>query len=180
MKIFYTLLAFFLIAVAAQAQENFTEKVQSQNEGEGKVIIEHDSIVDVIINGDLTTSKPTAKPTKGKKGTKDTDKIISNLTHKGGGKNISKDGKAKVKGYRVQFYSGTSKKAAESAFSKFKGMFPSTASYIRYRSPRWECIAGSFMDKKDAQAFLNRVRARNAFTSLRIIQDVISVRVNRR
>ncbi len=178
MKSFVTLIALFVLAFSAQAQETFTEKVKSQKEGEGKVTIVQDSIIDSIVNGTepagVSKEDDASKKDEKKLSKKDINSIKNKLKHEA--KNDPDKSKyVYVACYRVQIYSGgnsgEAKAKAEAMKGKFERAFPGITAMARFNSPRWECVVGAYNDKKDAQALNNKIRQRKISTSTRVIAD---------
>ncbi len=72
-------------------------------------------------------------------------------------------------GWRVKFFTGGSSRAdkedAQSAGREFKRLFPDTPVYMHFVSPHWICVAGDFVNKEDADAFVDKVRESGRFRS---------------
>ena len=70
-------------------------------------------------------------------------------------------------GWRVKFFTGGSSRAdkenAQAAGREFKRLFPDTPVYMHFVSPHWICVAGDFVNKEDADAFIGRVRESGQF-----------------
>lgn len=72
-------------------------------------------------------------------------------------------------GWRVKFFTGGSSRAdkenAQAAGREFKRLFPDTPVYMHFVSPHWICVAGDFVNKEDADAFIGRVRESRQFNT---------------
>ncbi|MBP5360711.1 MAG: hypothetical protein J6129_04430 [Bacteroidaceae bacterium] len=72
-------------------------------------------------------------------------------------------------GWRVKFFTGGSsrvdKENAQAAGREFKKLFPDTPVYMHFVSPHWICVAGDFVNKEDADAFIGRVRESRQFNT---------------
>ena len=67
----------------------------------------------------------------------------------------------------MKFFTGGSSRAdkenAQAAGREFKRLFPDTPVYMHFVSPHWICVAGDFVNKEDADAFIGRVRESGQF-----------------
>lgn len=67
-----------------------------------------------------------------------------------------------MEGFRIQIYSGSSKKAkgdALSAKSKLLSSFPEIAVYLEYKAPFWRVRAGDFRSKNEAMELNSRLKS---------------------
>jgi hypothetical protein len=62
-------------------------------------------------------------------------------------------------GYRVQIFSGTSRKAAYSAQAKCNREFPDMRTYIAYREPNFKIRAGDFRTRLEAERMREQLKA---------------------
>jgi len=90
-------------------------------------------------------------------------------TPKSGG---SGGGYISTSGYRVQFYSGTSRAEAYNAQQHFNEKFPELRTYITYREPNFKVKAGDFRSRLEATKYLQQIRP--LFPVLFIISDKIN------
>lgn len=78
------------------------------------------------------------------------------------GKKIMK-GSRKVTGYRIQVYAGGNsrkdREKAQQAGNKVKSHFPSYPVFVHFYSPSWKCRVGNFVEYKEAEQALRRIRA---------------------
>lgn len=75
-------------------------------------------------------------------------------------------------GYRVQIYSGLSRKDAYEAQAKFTDMHPGHRTYITYVEPNFKVRAGDFRTRLEAERMMQELRGK--FTSLFIIEGKIN------
>ncbi len=176
-----TLVALFLLSVAAQAQSTFTEHVKHQQKGYGKVIILQDSIIEQIVNNALPNT-PAANATgegQGNNGDKENSEMEKKKQEylSGGGNNTHR---VQKKGFRIQIYSGNNTKhdkdEAEALMKKCQKAFPELSGYVRYRNPRWECVMGDFVDRETALEYAEKIRNKRITRFVRILADKVFVR----
>lgn len=75
-------------------------------------------------------------------------------------------------GYRVQIYSGSSRKEAYDVQSRFMNEYPGMRTYITYTEPNYKVRAGDFRSRLEAERLMQELRGR--FTSLFIIGGKIN------
>jgi hypothetical protein len=75
-------------------------------------------------------------------------------------------------GYRVQIYSGLSRKEAYNAQSRFMNEHPGMRTYIAYTEPNYKVRAGDFRLRLEAEKLMQELRGR--FTGLFIIAGTIN------
>jgi hypothetical protein len=75
-------------------------------------------------------------------------------------------------GYRVQIYSGSSRKEAYDVQSRFMNEHPGMRTYIAYTEPNYKVRAGDFRSRLEAERLMQELRGR--FTSLFIIEGKIN------
>lgn len=68
----------------------------------------------------------------------------------------------KVRGFRIQVYSGNnqqrSKKEAESRQAQVRGAFPELEADVRFHSPFWRLRVGHFLKREDAEEVLHEMK----------------------
>ena len=67
-----------------------------------------------------------------------------------------------IDGFRLQLYSGSSKKAkadAVAAKSKMLSMFPDVPVYLEYNAPFWRVRAGDFRSKNESMELYSKIKA---------------------
>jgi len=85
---------------------------------------------------------------------------------------VKSGGLMSTRGYRVQFFSGSSRKEAFSAQSKFQQLYPQLRTYITYNEPNFKVKAGDFRTRLEATQLMQHLKSR--FTSLFILSDKIN------
>lgn len=75
-------------------------------------------------------------------------------------------------GYRVQIYSGSSRKDAYDAQARFTDTHPGMRTYITYVEPNFKVRAGDFRTRLEAEKMMQELRGK--FTSLFIIEGRIN------
>ncbi len=75
-------------------------------------------------------------------------------------------------GYRVQFYSGSSRAEAYDAQARFLNRYPDIPAYISYREPNFQVRAGDFRTRLEATKLMQQMRP--VFPVLFIISEKIN------
>ena len=87
-------------------------------------------------------------------------------------------GAKRTTGYRVQVYSGGSKREdrvkAEQTANRMKSAFPEQPIYTHFYSPRWVCRMGNFKTYEEAMAICRKVRAMG-YKQASVVKGSISV-----
>ena len=202
MKVIAALLTLLCVASTSSAQ-TFTERLQRNVAGKGKVTVVHSAAIDKLVNG----NQPDATPTKPKPVTPaDTDKKATNhneatKTHTEATKthtvatktNDSKDDfdiptvdmrkkvmarSYKVNGYRVQAFAGgnsrTDRQKAQNIGDAIKMQFPEQPVYVHFYSPRWICRVGNYRTYEEAHAMLLELK-KMGYQQATIVKGKISV-----
>jgi hypothetical protein len=87
----------------------------------------------------------------------------------------SREGKRTDKGYRLMVISTNNREEALAAKSKIYTYFPELKAYLWYQSPYFRVKAGNFKDRKDAEAYQQRMNTyfpKGVF----IMKDIIEVK----
>ena len=202
MKVIAALLTLLCVASTSSAQ-TFTERLQRNVAGKGKVTVVHSAAIDKLVNG----NQPDATPTKLKPVTPaDTDKKATNhneakKTHTEATKthtvatktDDSKDDfdiptvdmrkkvmarSYKVNGYRVQAFAGgnsrTDRQKAQNIGDAIKMQFPEQPVYVHFYSPRWICRVGNYRTYEEAHAMLLELK-KMGYQQATIVKGKISV-----
>ncbi|QJD97062.1 SPOR domain-containing protein [Mucilaginibacter robiniae] len=75
-------------------------------------------------------------------------------------------------GYRIQFFSGSSRKDAFNAQNKFQQEHPDIRTYISYREPNFKVKAGDFRTRLEAVKLMQSMQGK--FISLFVISEKIN------
>lgn len=87
----------------------------------------------------------------------------------------SRDARRTDKGFRIMIISTNSRDEAIAAKTKIYTYFPELKAYLWYQSPYFRVKAGNFKDRKDAEAYQNRLNTyfpKGVF----IMKDIIEVK----
>ena len=189
--------------LAASAQTTFTQRLQEEKKGEGKVTVTQDKAIDELVNGSSTTvSKQTTPSTQTTQSTQSTQQQKtteqqhkpdsgntqkpavaertqqSDTTATDDGRNKVMKGGYKINGYRVQVYAGGNQRKdrqqATRVGNEIKSLFPSQPVYVHFYSPRWICRMGNFRTYEEAHQVLTSVR-KMGYNAATIIKDKITV-----
>ena len=89
-----------------------------------------------------------------------------------------KKGIKKVRGFRVQAYSGgntrVSHQLADKAGQTAKELFPNQPIYVHFYAPRWMCLVGNFTDYNTAKKVMLKLR-KEGFSQANVIRMMVSV-----
>ena len=189
--------------LAASAQSTFTQRLQEEKQGEGKVTITQDKAIDELVNGPQTavsnqttqsaqSTQSTQSPQQ-QKTTKQQQKPDSGTTQRpvvaekgqqsdsttidDGRKKIMKGG-YKINGYRVQVYAGGNSRdariKAERIGREINSLFPGEPVYVHFYSPRWICRMGNYRTYEEAHQQLRAVK-NLGYSSAIIVKGKITV-----
>lgn len=85
----------------------------------------------------------------------------------------------KVRGFRVQVYSGGNTRIAHQdankAGKKVKSLFPSQPVYVHFYTPRWMCLVGNFTNYHVARKIALKMR-KAGYPNANVIRTIISVK----
>ncbi|MBF1417048.1 SPOR domain-containing protein [Prevotella histicola] len=92
-----------------------------------------------------------------------------------------KKGNKKVRGFRVQAYSGGNTRIAhqqaDAAGQKAKELFPDQPIYVHFYSPRWMCLIGNFTNYNAAKKVMRTLR-KNGFPHANIIRTMVTIKTS--
>ena len=163
------------------AQTTFTQRLQQQGKGEGKVTVVQDKQIDTLVNGPQTPpkeekkdekkdEKPDSKrPDATQQDTTPADTTVMTRPHTGR--------TYKTSGYRIQVFAGSNtrrdRQRAEQIKSQLKNLFPNEAVYVHFYSPRWICRIGNYRNYEDALRMKNEIK-QMGFESATIVKTQIT------
>lgn len=186
--------------LAASAQSTFTQRLQEEKQGEGKVTITQDKAIDELVNGpqtavsnQTTQSAQSTQSPQQQKTTEQQQKPDSGTTQRpvvaekgqqsdstaidDGRKKIMKGG-YKINGYRVQVYAGGNSRdariKAERIGREINSLFPGEPVYVHFYSPRWICRMGNYRTYEEAHQQLRAVK-NLGYSSAIIVKGKITV-----
>jgi len=91
---------------------------------------------------------------------------------KAGVKPSSGTGAISTDGFRVQFYSGSSRAEATAEQERFQQRYPNVRTYLSYYEPNFKVHAGDFRTRLEATKFMQEIRP--VFPTLFIISEKIN------
>jgi len=100
------------------------------------------------------------------------DSLIAHRHRVGKGRAAASGSGISAYGYRVQFYSGVSRKEAFNAQNKVQQMHPELRTYINYKEPNFKVKAGDFRSRLEAAKLVQELKG--IFTTLFIISERIN------
>ena len=186
--------------LAANAQSSFTQRLQQEEQGEGKVTITQDKAIDELVNGPQTTvttqqqktttttapqnaSTPQKQTVAKDTATTQRPVVTERIQHSDttatddGRKKVMKGG-YKINGYRVQVYAGGNSREArikaERIGREINALFPGEPVYVHFYSPRWICRMGNYRTYEEANERLRAVK-NLGYSSAIIVKGKITV-----
>ncbi len=154
------------IFLGADAQ-SFTQRIQQNGGGSGKVTIHQDSNIDRLVNQTNLTNTPAAPETNT---TKPAQPQLRAQSTGGGEQEVGQQPDlskkvmrgSKASGYRVQAFAGGNtrkdRQRAESIAASIKGNYPEVPVYVHFYSPRWICRVGNYRTYEEAHQMLVSLR----------------------
>ncbi len=191
----------FSLSLAANAQTNIIQRLQSDVPGQGKVVIHQDEAITALIGNKHNTvaRKPVnVSPVESKSvsSKKEASEILSLDSSKH--KNMRKEESAssmdltlddveseapkkivKAAGYRVQVYAGNNTRNAKleamRVASDVRSFFPEVSVYSFFSPPRWLCRVGDFRTMEEAYSMMRKLKATRVFHEVSIVKDRVNV-----
>ncbi len=162
-----------LFFAANATAQSFTQKLQSESAGKGKVTLHHEATIDALVNGSTRTVTEQVKKAAPKK----SEEIMKTATLKTAAKSTISEAKATVDkaaktvtateeamaaagttAYCVQVFSGKDKQKAEVAKNLLKSKYPNYMVHVMWHRPRFTTRVGYFSKKSTARRVLNEVK----------------------
>lgn len=177
------LLTFFLFfaCVVISAQVKFTEEIQAETPGQGKIVLHQSKVITDLVNA--VASKPTSVAAKTEKksitSSSKPPQVVDSLF--ADSVKLSSNGvRVRMNGYRIQVYLGGNsrrgKAEAQAMKERVKGSFPELSVYTGFLSPHWICRAGDFRTYEEASEYLQKMRETGRFDEAVIIKSKINAR----
>lgn len=92
-----------------------------------------------------------------------------------------KKGVKKVRGFRVQVYSGGNTRIAhqqaDKAGQKAKELFPEQPVYIHFYSPRWMCLVGNFTNYNAAKKVMRTLRT-EGYPHANVVRMMVTIKTS--
>ena len=147
--------AFSLACFVVEAQVKYTEEIQIQAPGQGKIVLHQSNAITDLVNAVAPKSAPVMVKAEKKPATSVTktsqvvDSLLADTT-----KLPSTGTRIRVNGYRIQVYLGGNtrrgKTEAQAMKDRVKSFFPELSVYAGFLSPHWICRAGDFRTIEEA------------------------------
>ena len=164
--------------------QTFTQHVQKELAGGGKVTIHHDAAIEELVNGKKPTpvtprqnneGQGTRRQTTGRDNTQQTERNDRQERNERqetqtNNREQSTDSVAAVQqprrvrkatGYRIQVFVGGKTRAdhnrADQAGATLRSLFPDHKVYVKFYSPRWTCRMGDFRTIAEAREVYNEL-----------------------
>lgn len=163
------------------AQVKFTEEIQKQVPGQGKIVLHQSFVISNLVNGTAPVLQPDTLKPEGKvavpvlKTAPIVDSVLSDSS-----KILSAGPRIRINGYRIQVYLGGNahkdKAEAQMMKGRVKSYFPELPVYAGFQSPHWICRAGDFRTYEEASEYLLKMRETGRFDEAVIIKSKINVR----
>ena len=167
MRIF-SILTLLLLCLHCEAQQTFTDYIQSRGSRRGRVTLTQDAAIANLVNG-----------AKAKR-----DVSVNDIIDEYGGESTSvhhSTQRIKMNGYRIQVYSGgnsrTSKREAEGAGYRARGILAGESVYTNFMSPRWVCRVGDYRSYEEAYRALTELKGAG-FRDAVIVKSKVQVPVD--
>ncbi len=168
-----TLLLATLAASPALAQDTFTERLQREMEGQGIVVLHHDSEVDALVNG---RRRRAGKATPATPATATPTAPSSPASPPAAG--TATGPKVRMNGYRIQVYVGGNSRDAKAKAQQMENrvltLYPLLPTYTRFVSPRWICHVGDFKTREEAIELLTELRNAGGFDEAIVVKCKIN------
>jgi len=163
------------------AQVKFTEEIQRQVPGQGKIVLHQSSVINDLVNGIAPVRQPdTLKPVKKVTVPVVMTPQIEDTLLSDSSKLQPVGPRIRINGYRIQVYlggnTGKSKAEAQMMKARVKSYFSELPVYAGFQSPHWICRAGDFRTYEEASEYLHKMRETGRFDEAVIIKSKINVR----
>lgn len=131
-----------LITVSASAQKTLVDNLEVEEPGKGKIRVERDARL---------------------------DSLIGSYFH------VDTDNKIEVTGYRIQVYAGNNTRSARDRAGEvekyIKSNYPQLPVYTVFKSPRWLCLVGDYINYEDAYETMRMLKKETPYKGLIILRN---------
>ncbi len=161
--------------------QSFTQQLQEPVQGQGKVVINHDTRLDSIVNGLVyVPSVSEVKTVRNNQENmhKTTQSKVSETLPVG---QVISGGtvRERVKGYRIQvFFGGNQRKdqtKAQQLGAKVQSRYPELRAYTSFESPHWRCRVGDFKTREEAAPYVRKLRSSGYCPDATVVRSEIFV-----
>jgi cell division protein FtsN len=193
----FMVLPFYLFTFLPLSAQTFTERIQKETSGQGRVVIHQSDSISKLVNSEMLGNKGTkqpatpnntapATPTSRPSSTSPTSttsatspsSATSPATPQGEEGEAAPTRIMKTMGYRVQAFAGGNSRAdrqrAEATRNNIKAHFPNVPVYVHFFSPRWICRVGNYRTYEEAHQMLTSLQSLG-FDQCTIVKGKISV-----
>lgn len=186
MKKVLLLLALFFACGLVKAQAKFTEEIQKQAPGQGKIVLHQSYIISDLVNGTASPLLPDTPKSAAVKTEKNvstavkTPQIVDSVLSDTNKVQQLTGQRIRMNGYRIQVYMGGNTKRGKSEAlmmkERVRSLFSELSVYAGFQSPHWICRAGDFRTYEEASEYLHKMRETGRFDEAVIIKSKINVR----
>ena len=164
------------ITLMLSAQTPYTERLQKEEPGKGKVLIHQSKTLADLVNGVVSESV--------------VEKVIKAVTSLVSPESKNEETeepaaaptpttKVRMNGYRIQVYSGGNSRQAKSEASmmgnRVKSMFGDLSVYTNFASPHWICRVGDFRTYEEANEVYRQLKETGRFREAVIVKSKVNV-----
>lgn len=174
-------LAISFACLSINAQVKYTEEIQMQAPGQGKLVLYQSKAITDLVNGTVSAFAPVVNKTDKKvsvlspKAPQIVDSLLLDTSRV---QNLGP--RIRMNGYRIQVYLGGNtrkgKTEAQMMKERVKGFFPELSVYAGFLSPHWICRAGDFRTVEEATEYLQKMRETGRFNEAVIVKSKINAR----
>ncbi len=131
-----------LVMVSAGAQKTLVDNLEKEEPSKGKIKVERDARLDSLIGSYFY---------------------------------VTSDNKIEVTGYRIQVYAGNNTRSARTQAGEMekyiKEKYPDLPVYTVFRSPRWLCLVGDYINYEEAYETMRKLKKETPYKGLIILRN---------
>ena len=180
MKSVLLTLTLTLACFLAHAQVKYTEEIQTETIGQGKIVLHQSKAITELVNGIAPKLATVAVKAENKVAPSSKKPQVPDSLLADSVKLMSPGVRIRMNGYRIQVYLGGNtrkgKSEAQAMKERVKGYFPELSVYAGFQSPHWICRAGDFRTMEEASEYLQQMRETGRFDEAVIVKSKINVR----
>lgn len=180
MKNLLLTLTLLLQFIALSAQVKYTEEIQKQLPGQGKIVLHQSKVISDLVNAPAEKPAPLLVKSEKSSSSVKTPQVVDSLVSDTVKVQALTGQRVRINGYRIQVYLGGNtrrgKTEAQMMKERVKGLFPELSVYAGFLSPHWICRAGDFRTYEEASEYLQKMRETGRFEEAVIIKSKINVR----
>lgn len=180
-KYFFLTLLLQLPAMAF-AQEVYTDYLQTEKKGRGKVVLHQSKAITDLVNGVVKSVSGTKNTAVSSRPTvADSTLRVSATTQNPDSVDLTSalGQRVRANGYRIQLFSGgnsrNAKTEANAMGQRAKRLFPEISVYTQFISPHWKCRVGDFRTYEEAMDMFNRLKETQLFKEAVIVKSKVNI-----